>query len=267
MRVGTTRTLPADAAREAEVVAKKLTVSPALHSEDNILWFLLAHPLFKESRQAVTHYFENGLMSAARVRELADRHLHRSLLQRLMRRQISILDFASGYGCVTRHLPVLFPKAHIAASDIHPAAVDFIRDKIGTKAILSSHVPEQFSPEQTFDLIFALSFFSHISDVTWGRWLHALFTTLNPGGLLIFTTHGIKSFPCFPPDAKLDERGYYFLGHSEQDDLDGAEYGSAITSRDYVFRQIAVCRGARLLEYEEGVWYGRQDFYVVAKHR
>jgi hypothetical protein len=72
----------------------------------------------------------------------------------------------------------------------------------------------------------------------------------------------MKSLPHFGSDAKLDNRGFYFIAQSEQTDLDLDEYGSTIVSYDYVCRQISAL-GARLLAYEEGVWYGHQDVYVL----
>jgi hypothetical protein len=178
-----------------------------------------------------------------------------------------VLDFASGYGCVTRHMRTVLPRAAKVACDIHPAAVKFIRNQLGTPAILSAHSPDALSVAQKFEAIFALSFFSHMPDSTWCKWLSALCSLLIPRGILIFTTHGEKSLRYFPPDVTLDENGFYFLHRSEQTDLEPSEYGSMITSRDYVQRQIDEIEVMRVAEYAEASWYGHQDTYVLRREK
>jgi 2-polyprenyl-3-methyl-5-hydroxy-6-metoxy-1,4-benzoquinol methylase len=259
------RALPDGTASHAEAIARDFRVSPALHTNDNILWFLFGHPQFKEPRDAIQYYFDSGLTSAKRIFSIVTEHaVERPLFRRLLGRPMSILDFASGYGCVSRHFPAIMPQARLTACDIHPDAVNFIRKEMGIEAILSAHEPEKLLTPRGFDVVFALSFFSHMPDATWGRWLRSLCAQLVRGGILIFTTNGMKSFPCFGPEAKLDERGFYFLTQSEQTDLDPAQYGSTIVQYDYVYRQIGAL-GARLLAYEEGVWYGHQDAYILRR--
>jgi SAM-dependent methyltransferase len=259
------RAFPDGTVSHAEAIARDFGVSPALHPEDNILWFLFGHSQFKEPREAIHFYFDSGLTSAKRICSIVTEHVGgRPLFRRLLRSPISILDFASGYGCVTRHLSAVMPQAKLTACDIHPEAVDFIRTKLGIKAVLSAHEPEKLVTCGRFDVVFALSFFSHMPEATWGSWLRSLCAQLVRGGILIFTTHGMKSFPHFGPDAKLDDRGFYFIAQSEQTDLDPGEYGSTIVSYDYVRRQIGTV-GACLVAYEEGVWYGHQDAYVLRR--
>jgi len=60
---------------------------------------------------------------------------------------------------------------------------------------VSRHVPEDLALGRTFDVVFALSFFSHVPEATFGRWLRALFAGVSEGGILIFTTHGLASQP------------------------------------------------------------------------
>jgi hypothetical protein len=40
-------------------------VSPALHPEDNILWFLFGHPRFQEPREAIRFYFDSTSIPAS----------------------------------------------------------------------------------------------------------------------------------------------------------------------------------------------------------
>jgi hypothetical protein len=78
----------------------------------------------------------------------------------------------------------------VTACDIHPEAGAFLREKLGVAAVGSVEVPEKFNLGQRFDVVFALSFFSHLPHSGWRRWLLALAEHTGPDGILIFTTHG-----------------------------------------------------------------------------
>src|SRR5262249_25966861 len=147
-------------------------------------------------------------------------------------------EFASGYGCVARHLKAN-PRLDLTSCDIHPDAIDFLSRQLGVRAIQSAHRPEDFSPPRTYDAIFALSFFSHIPKSTFGRWIKALYRSLNTPGYLLFTTHGVEtarqerlSLDDFPAD------GFRFASWSEQHDLDTEEYGMTISLPHFVAAEV-----------------------------
>jgi hypothetical protein len=85
---------------------------------------------------------------------------------------------------------------------------------------------------------------------------------LAPEGILLFTTHGETSRQYFP-QAQPDEDGFWFEASSEQQDLDTANYGQTLTSKEFVRARIAELPHATLVELREGDWWGHQDLYVV----
>jgi hypothetical protein len=193
---------------------------PDVHPDDFIFKFILGHPNWTDPKDAVWYYFSDGRSSALKLRETLSSDLGVDLSAPL-----TMLEFASGYGCVTRHLPRILPDVSIVASDIHPQANEFIRQKIGVNSIQSAAVPEVFPKVFFYDVVFALSFFSRMPKKTWTRWLKVLSDQLNVNGHLIFTTHGVISARKLMPDLQFDEEGFSFHEASEQDDLSKAEYG------------------------------------------
>ena len=177
---------------------------------------------------------------------------------------MTLLEFASGYGCVTRHLSRVNPELDIVACDIHPEAISFLKTELRAETLLSRSVPEEFAVPRKFDAVFALSFFSHMPQRTWRRWLVALSECLVDEGLLIFTTHGETSRQHFG-NPEIPESGIWFDASSEQGDLDVVEYGSTIVSTDFVDRQLEGL-DLHLIRRETGVWWEHQDLYV-ARHR
>jgi SAM-dependent methyltransferase len=227
-----------------------------VHPADHIFWFILNLPYFQDKAEAVRGYFSNGNESARKLKTI--------LADLIPTRDVSMLEFASGYGCVTRHLRHEIPNLDVTACDIHPAAVDFIRNVLGVKCELSDSAPEGLALGKLFQVVFALSFFSHMPDRTWRRWLDRLAAHTEPGGFIIFTTHGLRSAKMMKV-TNLGGNNIWFNPQSEQDDLDTAEYGTTITSFDYVYAQISSIPDVRLVGFQEGFWWGHQDVYTLQK--
>jgi SAM-dependent methyltransferase len=249
--------LPDVANDENRALARKLRVSPRVHPDDFVYQFVARHP---EVRDPLGYYLNDGRTSAERLHDVL--HQHSTLLES---EAFDLLEFASGYGCVSRHLPRVLPSGNVVASDIHPEALAFIRHELSLPVALSHNDPERFDLGRQFDVVFALSFFSHMPARTWGTWLARLFRHTRPGGLLVFTTHGEVSRRHQLPGANVDAEGFWFDPVSEQHDLDGAEYGSTVTSPEYVHRQVRTRLGSDVLACTEGIWWGHQDLYVVRR--
>lgn len=239
-------------------VAGRLGVSPFVHDDDLIWQFIRDHPNYPTAESADTYYLEDGAASAQKLADLIARNLVVPV-----DRAPALLEFASGYGCVSRHLPAALPGWSITSSDIHPQAVAFLQDQLGIQAALSRDVPEELElPE--FDVVFALSFFSHMPRRTWGRWLRRLFDFVRPGGILAITTHGSVSWElCGRPE--LDEDGFSFIPTSEQYDIDTASYGSTVTTPDFVVGEIWRQLGLPIKELRTGYWWAHQDLWVIPK--
>jgi SAM-dependent methyltransferase len=175
-----------------------------------------------------------------------------------------VLDFASGYGCTARHLRQVFADSLCGTCDIHLDAVNFNKDVLGVESYISSPVPEQLKlPPQ--DVIFAHSFFSHMPETTWARWLKALANALAPRGVLIFTAHGFVLDKRGIPGLNVKANGFGFLPASEQFDLDGEQYGLTISYPRWVLPVLASMPELRLSKFHEGLWWGSQDTYVCVK--
>jgi hypothetical protein len=236
-------------------------VDPAVHPKDFIYWFCTAHPQMPLDH-GINYYFRTGGESAAKLAGIVAELGYREV------QTVKLLEFASGYGCLSRHFKK-YGQFDLTSCDIHPEAIEFLRKDIGVKAVPSAHVPEQFSPPENYDIVFALSFFSHMPKTTFGRWLRALYTALKVPGYLVFTTHGVKSGSdggwCTPSDIPAD--GFWFSAHSEQKDLDTAEYGVTLSTPDYVIGEIYRQTGAPIVSYKSGEWWGHQDLWVVRREK
>lgn len=260
--LGTQRQIPAGAQVAADESAAGYGVSGRLHPGDYIFWFIHDQPQVMNGSVAAREYITSGRGGAEFTKALLlEARIADIIAKRGLDGPASILEFASGYGRVTRHLPGVLPGFRVVTCDIHEQAVDFL-GSLGLDACTSAHSPQAFALGQTFTVVFAFSFFTHMPRATWGDWLKALTRHVEPGGLLIFTAHEEVSQGLMGV-AACEEDGFFFHTVSEQHDLSTEEYGNTVTTFSYVYAQ-AIASGLRLVEYKEA-GAGHHDVYVFER--
>src|SRR5687768_9709010 len=75
-----------------------------------------------------------------------------------------LLDFASGYGRVTRFLLREVPAERFWVSDIYADAVRFQEERFGVQGVASTILPEDFACAERFDAILVTSLFTHLPE-------------------------------------------------------------------------------------------------------
>lgn len=235
---------------------KNLTgVDCRISPKDDIFRFFAGHP---SSLNPLRDYFADGWRTLSELMVLLER-LGKPLLQRP-----SVLEFASGHGRFTRHLTKALGAERVTVSDVVADAVEFSKVTFGVHGFISASVPEQVRWPGQFDLVFVLSLFSHLPRATWGRWLRALHGVLAPGGVLVFTVHGLKAAAF--DQVRLDEDGYFFAPSSESSAIAVQEYGTTFTAPQFVQAQIAETVGLdKLVHFAPVHFWNHQDAYVLAR--
>jgi hypothetical protein len=245
-------------------VATSLGIRPEIPANDFIYRFQLKR-MGSDQAKGVAQYYRVGRYSAdlfkndilPEIRRIRSRLGHHS-------EPTTLLDFASGYGAVARHFCQVLPEFKVTTCDIHREATRFNSSVLGLQAIQSTLDPDEVDlPEH--DIIIALSFFSHMPDATFARWIKALSRALPSGGALVFTTRGYTCQSTSPNGVMLGDGGFGFRPVSEQQDLDGAEYGLTLSLLEYVDTAVRGCDGMRVSVFRESLWWNHQDVYVCMK--
>jgi SAM-dependent methyltransferase len=172
----------------------------------------------------------------------------------------SLLDFASGYGRLTRFLVQKLPPDRIWVSDIQADAVAFQQSEFGVRGFVSTADPDVLLCDQTFDCILVASLFSHLPPTTFTRWLKKLCSLLKPGGLLAFTVHDASRLPS---GEKMPESGIWFSEASEIASVDTKDYGVAVVSEAFVRTAIVEATGRPLYRRVPYGLHFHQDIYLV----
>ncbi len=103
-------------------------------------------------------------------------------------RESCVLDFGCGWGRLTRLFARDVEPGKLFGCDPVQPILDLCRDN-GVPATLArtEFVPEDLPFDQRFDLVYAFSVFTHLSEVAHEACLSALHRSLTPGGLLVVT--------------------------------------------------------------------------------
>lgn len=107
-----------------------------------------------------------------------------------------VLDFGCGPGRVLRQFGAEAERADFHGCDIHEQSIAWLREQVSPRVQLfvNDELPPLPRRDSSFDLIWAISVFTHLTD-SWSRWLLELHRLLDEGGLLIATFHGQEDYP------------------------------------------------------------------------
>jgi SAM-dependent methyltransferase len=228
-------------------IARWEGLNRAVDERDDMLDFAIG--LFDHDRdRAIANYFQNGLEQFELVRHIA--RWQQSPVRRM-------LDFASGYGRLTRFLVHERLAAEVAVCDILEEGMRFQAAQFGVRAIVSTTLPENLVIDERYDLIFVASLFTHLPPATFTPWLRRLTELLAPNGLLIFSVHDQSIAP-----ARVD--GIHFATNSESRVLDTNEYGSTWVTEEWVRAQVTAIDPAYACVRLPRALADWQDVYVVS---
>jgi SAM-dependent methyltransferase len=183
-----------------------------------------------------------------RLRDLNARHGARPL------EASRVLDFGCGWGRLTRLLARDVIPGNLFGCDPVEPILDVCRScRVPAELVRCDFVPERLPFAQPFDLIYAFSVFTHLSERAHHACLRALHAALAPGGLLVVTVRPPAYLrqsdllaPALSslgddPAARLGDPLYLFAAHEGQplgaDRVDGeVTYGETVVTPAYIRR-------------------------------
>jgi SAM-dependent methyltransferase len=175
----------------------------------------------------------------------------------------AFLDFGCGVGRVTRWWSSL-SGPEICGSDYNPILVDWCTRNLRFASFSVNGLTGQLEyPEARFDLVYALSVLTHLSEANGHGWVAELGRVLRPGGLLIFSTHGAFHADGLPAEAREQfERGGFVIYGEEHE---GTNTCTTLHPERYVRDELA--RGFEIVDFipEGALGNPRQDLWLLRK--
>jgi SAM-dependent methyltransferase len=182
----------------------------------------------------------------------------------------SCLDFACGYGRVTRWLACALGPRRVTAADTDRQAIRFCAHEFGVRPLVAHGEAARTVFPAAYDLVFVGSLLTHLPIVACTATLDALAAVVEPGGLLVFSTQGescLAHLEWYGPEfvAAADQlraavqrgEGYFAPYRGKRD------YGITILSRRLVAELVETTLGDRLrfVRFAERGWDRHQDVW------
>ncbi|NMF62599.1 class I SAM-dependent methyltransferase [Brasilonema octagenarum UFV-E1] len=175
-----------------------------------------------------------------------------------------ILDFGCGCGRVLRHLRGL-SGAEIYGADSNPTAIHWCEKYLDfARFNVNSLEPPLPYPDGMFDLIYAFSVLTHLTEPLQVRWMNEFHRILTPEGCLILSVHGDKSVAGMLAGDRLKyQKGTLVV--CDQDFI-GTNYCSAYHPEAYVRSVLA--QGFDVVDFipEGAKGNPPQDVYLLKPH-
>jgi SAM-dependent methyltransferase len=135
-----------------------------------------------------------------------------------------ILDFGCGYGRITRLMYYFTNEDRVYGVDPWDKSIEMCHANGLTKNfLLSEYLPSELPiPSFDFDLVFAFSVFTHLSEKAALTCLNTLTNYLKPSGVIAFTIRPVDFWTGSSPDVRERQRelhskqGFAFLPHRTQ---------------------------------------------------
>ena len=180
-----------------------------------------------------------------------------------------ILDFGCGSGRVMRHFLDLPSSCHLYGTDIDHEAISWCERNLPRAEWGGNEdMPPLRYDSSRFDLIFALSVFTHLNEEMQFAWLGEMKRIVKPAGLLILSVHGMYSALGSHLSSRerevLAERGFlYTVGQTGRLKLNGLPdyYQTAYHTKAYIYKEWA--RYFRIIHYVERGVNSHQDAVIL----
>ncbi len=166
---------------------------PDRHQEDAALRARASTPAEGTDRRTGDTTFLEGGREAARELESALQSVGHSFAQ-----TDSVLDLGCGSGRVLPDVAALGPDAESAGCDVDAAAIVWAASHHPSlRWSESGFEPPLPFPDQSFELVYSISVFSHLDEGLQDRWLAEVHRVLRPGGVALLSVHGQHAFEQF----------------------------------------------------------------------
>ncbi len=153
-----------------------------------------------------------------------------------------ILDFGCGCGRTLIWLSRIFPDRPLYGTDADHRAVAWCERNLNHCSFTTnSWAPPLPYRSGSFDLVYALSVFTHLDQASQSLWLVELNRILKPGGVLLVTVHGDRVWEKLEPRTiqEIRRQGHLETDASRLRGIYPDWYRTSFHTRDYVLRKFA----------------------------
>jgi cyclopropane fatty-acyl-phospholipid synthase-like methyltransferase len=177
----------------------------------------------------------------------------------------NVLDFGCGCGRTLIWFADRSQSAHWYGTDIDAESIAWCRNNVDFAEFgVNDPLPPLRYVSETFDLIYAISVFTHLDEDYQFRWLDELERVTIPGGIVLLTVSGRRIWKHLPQEdvADIRKEGFKFTASNTAKGIFPEWYQNAYHTKEYVLDRYS--KYFNVLDYvPRGM--GNQDLVVLQK--
>lgn len=208
-------------------------------------------------------FLRTGAILAQNIRDLC------TLVGRDIYSFENILDFGCGSGRVLRNFQDALDSCHLYGTDIDAELIGWCKGNLPrVQWNQNGYEPPLPYADDTFDLIYAISVFSHLDEQFQHSWLRELRRVAKPGASVILSVHGRLSIKSLDPSLQQQvySQGFMYMtgakGILKLDKLPDF-YQTAFHTEEYIRRVWS--EYFDVVRYKESFINGHQDAAILCK--
>jgi SAM-dependent methyltransferase len=177
-----------------------------------------------------------------------------------------VLDFGCGCGRTLNGFAEVPDPPELVGTDTDEASIEWCARHLPFASFaVNDPLPPLSYPDGRFDLVTAVSVFTHLDRDRADRWLGELARVLAPGGVLVATVHGETSWRGLRPREveEIRRTGFLFSRSATMEGRYPEWYRVAYHTREHVEERWG--RRLEVLGYRPDGMNGRQDVVVLGR--
>lgn len=200
-------------------------------------------------------YFHKGKKSADEILELLEKH--HSL------ENINLFEWGCGPVRILRHIPEILAEKNVKVfgSDYNPETIKWDKKSFDNISFSKNELLPPLEYENNFfDVIYCISVFTHLDEVTELKWFNEIIRVLKQGGIFLLSIHGESSRVKLSEDEKkvFDENGCVIRSNVTEGKRCFVSYNSEKFMREKMLKDVEI------LEFIPGK-KNEQDIWIVRK--
>lgn len=192
----------------------------------------------------------------------------------------NILDFGASSGRIIKTLSTVYPEVNFYGCDPNDEAIQWASKNIPkAQMFVSTELPPLPIDNGFFDIIYAISIWSHFSESSALAWMKEMHRIAKPGAYFVWTTHGFGSLAYYWKNKKmtgpklketedaLEKEGFHFIDVFKNKGDWGvgmSNWGQAFINPSYVLKHMLPI-GWKLCSYTHRRSESNQDVYLFQK--
>ena len=182
----------------------------------------------------VLNFFTVGMRTAERLREAM------AYATFPLTDGAAALDFGCGCGRTLLWLVRQFPHVRWHGTDVDAESIEWCRASInGGVFTVNGPLPPLPYPDASFDLIYGVSVFTHLSEEHQRTWLPELRRILKPGGLLLLSFHSRNVWQPLEDASAVERDGFVFRRSAKLKGILPEWYQTAFQSQPSIVRALS----------------------------